>query len=74
MGQDIKAAVGSPHSLPPRYQGFYNGNACLMQSGGASWWPSGCEPAPVQVPVQETKSPHAAGQLSLHAKTAAPKS
>lgn len=30
------------------------------------------EPAPVQVPVQETKSPHAAGQLSLHAKTARP--
>lgn len=44
-GQDVKAAVGSPHGLPPRYQGFRNGNACLMQSGGASWWPSGCEPA-----------------------------
>ena len=26
------------------------------------------------IPVQETESPHAAGQLSLHAKTAAPES
>ena len=79
MGQDVKAAVESPHSLPPRQQGLQHKRLShavrrdllvvqrlRIRHPGAG--------AVGLIPVQETTGPHAAGQLSLHAETTAPES
>lgn len=77
MGQDVKAAVGSPYNLPPRHQGLQQKRLShavrrdlLVVQRLRIRHPG----AVGLIPVQETTSPHAAGQLSLCAKTTAPKS